>query len=180
MRNICLIVLAVMCCAMVTAQRPLYVVNGVVVESIQHIPQEDIESIDTLPADEQSIATWGLGASEGVIIVTLHYDTPAMFNHDGVTNFTNYLAKHVKWSDNMPAERVSLRLIINENGKAEIDEVLDVTSRQYLKRVTKAIEASPMWQPAMRNGKGVASQTLVNLQLPVGKELPREHAVIIL
>ena len=33
------------------AQQPLYVVNGSVVESIEHIPQEDIESIDVLPAD---------------------------------------------------------------------------------------------------------------------------------
>ena len=180
MYRFCLILIAVISCGVVSAQRPLYVVNGTVVESIEDIPQEDIESIDTLPADEESIAKWGLGASEGVIIVTLRYDTPAAFSHDGITNFTNYLAKHVKWSSNMPAERVSLRLTIQEDGKAVINEVLDATSRQYLKRVTKAIATSPLWQPATRNGKRVESQTLVNLQLPIGKELPREHAVIIL
>ena len=161
------------------AQQPLYVVNGNIVESIEHIPQEDIESIDVLPADEDTIAEWGLAASEGVIIVRLKYDTPATFNAKGYSNFTTYLAQHIKWSDNMPAERASLRLCITEDGAIEIVEVLDTTSRQFLKRVTKAIESAPRWQPAMRDGKAIESLQLVNIQLPLGKELPKDPYVII-
>ena len=161
------------------AQQPLYVVNGKVVESIEGIPHDDIESIDVLPADEDTIAEWGLGASEGVIVVRLKFDTPASFSAEGINNFTAYLAKQIKWDESMPAERASLRLRITKEGTAEVVEVLDTTSRQFLKRVTKAIAAAPRWQPAMRDGKAIESLHLVNIQLPLGKELPKDPYVII-
>ena len=172
--------IALMCATPLMAQHPLYVVNGKVVDGIEHIPQSDIESIEVLPADEDTISRWGLAASEGVIAVRLIYDTPASFNAAGVDNFTAYLANSVKWDSNMPAERASLRISISEDGTATITEVLDSTSRQFLKRVTKAIDNSPRWQPAMRDGKAIESLHLVNIQLPAGKELPSEHYVIIL
>ncbi len=169
-----------LCAANAVAQQPLYVVNGVVVDGIESIPQSDIESIDVLPADEQTIAQWGMAASEGVILVRLIYDTPASFSYKGTDNFTTYLSKHVKWGANMPAERVSLRVTIDTEGVAHVTEVLDSTSRQFLKRVTKAISAAPHWQPAVRDGKPIESLHLVNLQLPVGKDIPAEQFVIIL
>jgi hypothetical protein len=161
------------------AQQPLYVVNGRVVETLEGIPQSDIESIETLPADEETIAEWGLEASEGVIVVRLVYDTPATFSAEGVNNFTAYLAKHIKWNDSMPAERASLRILIAEDGIAEVVEVLDTTSRQFLNRVTKTIASAPRWQPAMRDGKAIESLQLVNIQLPIGKELPKDPYVVI-
>ena len=48
------------------------------------------------------------------------------------------------------------------------------------RRVERAIEEAPKWQPAMRDGKAIESVHLVNLLLPKGKELPEEHVVIIL
>lgn len=162
------------------AREPIYVVNGTIVESIKSIPQEDIESIDVLPADETTIAEWGTEASNGVIIVTLRYDTPARFEHNDTNNFTDYLATTVKWSATMPAERVSLRIVVKSDGRAEISEVLDSTSRQFLKRVMRAIDSAPLWTPALREGQPVESQHLVNLKLPVGKELPVEQGIIIL
>ncbi len=164
----------------IEAREPIYVVNGTIVESIKDIPQEDIESIDVLPADEQTIAKWGTEASNGVILVTLRYDTPASFNYNGTNNYTDYLASTVKWSSTMPAERVSLRIVVKADGRAEIGEVLDSTSRQFLKRVTRAIDTSPLWSPALRDGKAVESQHLVNLKLPAGKELPIEQGIILL
>ncbi len=174
-----LTIFALVCTTALWAQQPLYVVNGKVVESLEGIPQSDIESIETLPADEDTIAEWGLAASEGVIVVRLIYDTPATFSAEGVNNFTAYLAKHIKWNESMPAERASLRLRITEEGTATIDEVLDSTSRQFLNRVTRAIASAPRWQPAMRDGKAIESLQLVNIQLPIGKELPRDPYVVI-
>lgn len=162
------------------AQEPLYVVNGTIVESIEHIPHEDIERIDVLPADEESIARWGTAASEGVILVTLRYDTPARFEVANCNNFTEYLAATVKWDERMPAERVSLRLTIDEQGNATIAEILESTSRQFLKRVQRAIDAAPRWIPATRDGVAQQSIHLVNIQLPRGKQLPTEQGVIIL
>ena len=59
------------------AQDPIYVVNGQVVSDIRNIPPGDIESTEMLPADEQTIARYGTEASNGVILITLRYDTPA-------------------------------------------------------------------------------------------------------
>jgi hypothetical protein len=174
-----LTLLTLLCASTLWAQQPLYVVNGRVVETLEGIQQSDIESIDVLPADEDTIAEWGLGASEGVIVVRLKFDTPATFSAEGVNNFTAYLAKHIKWNESMPAERVSLRLRITEDGTATIVEVLDSTSRQFLKRVTRTIASAPRWQPAMRDGKAIESLQLVNIQLPIGKELPRDPYVVI-
>jgi hypothetical protein len=180
LRRFAIVVLALVATLTASAREPLYVVNGEVVATIEGIPQEDIESIDVLPANEETIAEWGLEASEGVILVKLRYDTPARFSAEGYTNFTEYLASKVKWNENMPAERVSLRLTIGTDGRATVSEVLQSTSRQFLKRVEKAIGLSPLWNPATRDGKAVESIVLVNLQLPEGKELPVERAVIIL
>ena len=172
-------ILLLLCSALAVAQQPLYVVNGRVVDGIVDVPQGDIESIDVLPADDDTIAEWGLAASEGVIVVRLIYDTPAIFSAEGFDNYTSYLASKVKWDDGMPAERVSLRIAIAEDGKVTISEVIDCTSRQFLNRVSKAVDSSPCWQPAVRDGRAISSVHLVNLQLPVGKEMPREHYVII-
>lgn len=179
MRRVVALIILSVCFNMASAQQPMYVVGGRVVDSIEDIPHENIERIDVLPADDETIAQWGLGASEGVIIVTLRYDTPASFAAGGYNNFTDYLAHTVKWSDNNPAERVSLRLHIEASGRATISEVLQATSRNYLKRVERAIAEAPLWSPAMRDGVAVESIQLVNLQLPEGKSIPLEPAVII-
>ena len=57
------------------AQKPLYIVNGRETEEIASIPPEDIERVETLPADEETIARYGLRASNGVLLVTLRYDS---------------------------------------------------------------------------------------------------------
>ena len=172
-------ILALLCTIEAYAYKPLYVINGTVVDSIEHIPHENIERIDNLPANEETIAEWGLRASEGVILVTLRYDTEARFSHLNYSNFTDYLAATVRWDETMPAERVSLRIVVESSGKATISEVIDSSSKQFLKRVTKAINEAPLWNPAERNGTPVESQHLVNLQLPKGKQLPREMGVIL-
>jgi hypothetical protein len=167
-------------CATLAAREPLYVVNGEVVASIEHIPHEDIESIDVLPADEETIARWGVEASEGVIVVRLRYDTPALFEAEGYTNFSDYLASVVNWREPNNVERVSLRLKIGKDGRAKVDEVLQATSRQLLRRVERAIDEAPLWRAAMRDGEARETQHLVNLQLPLGGRREVEHSVIIL
>lgn len=99
MRIISIVVALLLGVAVAVAREPLYVVNGRVVASIEDIPHEDIERIDVLPANEDTIAEWGSEASEGVIIVTLRYDTAATFVAEGYDNFTDYLAHTVRWSD---------------------------------------------------------------------------------
>lgn len=180
MRHLFLGILLTLSTITLSARGPLYVLNGVRVESIEGVEQTNIERIDVLPATEETIEKWGIEASEGVIMVTLKYDTPALFDAEGFNNFTTYLQHKVKWDKNIPAERVSLRLTIDSEGRATIAKVLQSTSRQYQKRVERAIALSPCWTPATKNGKAVESTQLVNLLLPVGKQLPVEHGVIIM
>ena len=180
MRILSLIAALLLTFGALSAREPLYVVNGAVVATIENIPHEDIERIDVLPADEESIAKWGVEASEGVIIVTLRYDIPAAFHSGTFDNFTTYLAKNVRWSDKMEPARVSLRITVDASGKASISKVLQATSRQFLKRVEQAIKAAPAWSPAMRNGVAVESTHLINLLLPEGEQLPIERGVILL
>ena len=180
LRNILLSAIAATITTIVTAHEPLYVVNGVAMKGIDHIPHENIESIDVLPADEQTIDEWGIEASEGVIMVQLRYDTPAQFVAESCDSFTSYLSQVVKWGENMDVARLSLRLNIDTEGRATISEVLQATSRQLLKRVERAIDEAPKWQAATRNGRSVESIVLINLQLPVGREMPVERGILLL
>ena len=173
-------ILAILCTVEAFGYKPLYVVNGTVVESIEHIPHENIERIDNLPANEETIAEWGIEASEGVILVTLRYDTEARFSHLDFTNFTDYLASTVSWDETMPAERVSLRIKVDSKGNVHIIKVLESTSRQFQKRVERAIASSPQWRAATKNGSSVESTHLVNLTLPEGKTIPVEPGIILM
>lgn len=179
MRIISIVVALLLGVGVAFAREPLYVVNGRVVASIEDIPHEDIERIDVLPANEDTIAEWGSEASEGVIIVTLRYDTAATFVAEGYDNFTDYLAHTVRWSDMHPAERVSLRVKVDVEGRATVTEVLDATSRQFLRCVERAIAKAPLWSAAMRDGEAVESLHLVNLKLPINKALAIDPAVIL-
>ena len=179
MRSLGLCIIGIVVALTAMAHSPLYVVNGEVVDSIDGIPHEDIESIDVLPADDETIARWGNAAMEGVILVRLRYDTPAGFSAEGYANFTDYLADNVRWKENMPAARVSLRVKVDGEGRATLHEILESTSRQFLRRVEQALSEAPLWQPAMRDGAPVESLHLVNLQLPVGSTMPVEYAVIL-
>jgi hypothetical protein len=163
-----------------SARGPLYVVNGTPVKNIDNIEQANIANIDVLPATEETIEKWGIEASEGVILVTLNYDTAAEFRAEGYDNFTTYLQHHVKWDKSMPAERVSLRIKVDSEGRASIVKVLESTSRQFQKRVERTIASAPCWRAATKDGVSVESIHLVNLLLPEGKTLPVEPGVILM
>lgn len=162
------------------AQAPLYVVGGETMSSIDHIPQSDIESIETLPADEQTIALYGQQASGGVIVVTLRYDTAARFEADGATTFTDYITAHVEWDDRMPTAKVSLRYTVGVDGGIVVEEILQSTDKRLLRRIMRALETAPKWQPAMRDGSPVESEHLLNITLPKGRRLAPERGIILL
>lgn len=180
LRQMLLSATALLAAAAASAQSPLYIVGGEPMQSIRHIPQNDIESIDTLPADEQTIALYGPQASNGVIIVTLRYDTPARFEAEGTNSLTDYVASRVEWDDRMPAAKVSLRYTIDADGSLSVEEILQSTDKRLLRRIMRVLDAAPSWQPAMRGGCPVQSEGLLNLTLPKGRQLPPERGIILL
>lgn len=174
------ILAALLWSATTSAQRPapLYIVNGVEMESVAHIPTADIESITPLEIDEATIAQYGERANEGVIIVTLRYDNPARFT--GGDSFNDYIAGHVAWADHYPAARVVMRYTIAADGTLTLGETLESTDARLRKKVVTAVKNAPAWKPATKNGKGVESEYVLSVQLPKGKPMPTEPYIVIM
>ena len=138
------------------AQDPIYVVNGQVVSDIRNIPPGDIESTEMLPADEQTIARYGTEASNGVILITLRYDTPARFPEaDG--SFNDYISKQTDWDDSLPAARVVLRYKITTDGRTVPTDELEATDRS--RRKSTPLAARHARRKAGRKRRGSARTT---------------------
>ncbi|MEG1611555.1 MAG: TonB-dependent receptor [Alistipes sp.] len=176
-RAIVILFCALLAVLQASAQSPLYIVNGQLRDEISTIPPEQIERAELLPADEQTIARYGVGASNGVMLITLRYDQAAQFA--GGQSFTDYIAARVPWSEKEAAARVVLRYTIAPDGKAHLDAVLESTSARLLRRLLKTMDEAPLWAPATQRGKPVASQGVLRIELPKGKTLPREPELIL-
>lgn len=175
------LLLACVCCAAilsVAAQQPLYLVNGTPADDIASIPPDDIELVEELPADEETIARFGPRASNGVILITLRYDEPARFEADSLS-FGNYIACRVRWEAHEPAARVVLRYRITAEGQTIVEDELESTDNRLKRRVLKAVEEAPRWRPARKNGRAVESEGVLRIQLPEGKRMPRQIELVI-
>ena len=159
------------------AQKPLYIVNGVEMESVKHIPEKNIEHIDHLPANEESVAKYGERANNGVIIVTLRYDKEAKFT--GGKSLVDYVGERVKWPENYGVARFVARYTIGADGTFRLGTILQSTDHQFRKRVLKVLQSLPKWQPATKQGKAVESEYVLAVQLPKGKAMPKEPYIII-
>ena len=156
---------------------PLYIVNGVEMESVRHIPEENIEHIDQLEVNEMTVAKYGERAKNGVIVITLRYDREAEFSLD--KPLADYVAERVKWPENYGVARFVARYTIATDGSFQLGSILESTDHQFRKRVLKALQGLPKWQPATKQGKAVESEYVLVVQLPKGKEMPREPYIVI-
>lgn len=162
--------------ATAAAQQPLYIVNGEVRDDITNIPPDEIVSVERLPADEQTIARYGERAANGVLLVSLKLDEKARFTAD--TTFAAYIARHVKWEQDDPAARIVLRYRVTAEGRTEVTEELEATDKRLKRRVMKAVEEAPLWEPATKNGRPTESFGVLHLQLPEGKPMPPKIELI--
>ena len=159
------------------AQKPLYIVNGVEMESVKHIPEKNIEHIDHLPANEESVAKYGERANNGVIIVTLRYDKEAKFT--GGKSLVDYVGERVKWPENYGVARFVARYTIEADGSFRLGTILQSTDHQFRKRVLKVLQSLPKLEPATKQGKAVESEYVLAVQLPKGKDMPKEPYIVI-
>lgn len=160
------------------SRKPLYIVNGIPHDDLQDIAPDDIESIEDLPADEQTIGIYGPEASNGVILVRLRYDTPAHFG-PGDGRFDDYIAGQVRWDDNEPTARVALRYRILPDGSTEVLTELESTDNRLKRRILKAMAEAPRWTPATRDGQPIPSEGVLRVQLPAGREMPRPVELVL-
>ncbi len=159
-----------------SAQQPLYIVNGVEREEISTIPPADILHTEMLPVDEETIARYGEKAFDGVMLITLRYDQPAVF--PAGESFNKYIAKSVKWEADEPAARVVLRYTVTPEGRTVVGAELESTDSRLKRRVVKAVAEAPSWTPAMKEGAPVASEGVLHVQLPEGKPMPRPMEIV--
>lgn len=157
--------------------RPLYIVNGTQMESVAAIPERNIESVETLDADEEIVARYGERANNGVIIITLKYDRPACFS--GGDSFSEYIASRIKWPDHYPVARVAFRYTVDAHGQLTLGEQLESTDVRLRRKVVAQVKAAPSWQPAEKGGEKVACEGVLAVQLPRGRKMPQEPYVII-
>ena len=148
-------------------------------QEVKSIDPEDIVDNQLLPADEQTIQKYGQEASNGVVLITLRYDTPACYIVDGEEqNFSSYVASQVEWKEPNPTARVILSFRINEDGSVTTNKVLEATDKRLLRRVEKAMASVPKWRPALKDGKPISTQHVLRITLPKGGRLMREKVVV--
>ena len=163
-----------------THRLPIYIVNGerMTEEQVKGIHPKDIEDNHLLPADEQTIERYGHEAANGVVVITLRYDTPARFEVDGqMTNYSNYIADRVRWDETDPVARIIISFKVKADGSVSDNDVLEATDQRLLRRIEKAMAEAPRWQPALKDGKGVETTHLLKVTLPKGRTMPRERVV---
>jgi hypothetical protein len=159
---------------------PLYIVNGekMTEEQVKDINPKDIVDNHLLPADEQTIERYGHEAANGVVVITLRYDTPARFEIEGeVTKYSAYIADRVKWDETDPVARIIISFKVKVDGSVAEFDVLEATDKRLLRRIEKAMAEAPRWQPALKDGKGVETTHLLKVTLPKGRTMPRERVV---
>jgi len=161
---------------------PLYIVNGKRMDytEARDISPRNILSEKLLPADEQTIAKYGNEASNGVVLITLRYDTPARFEIDGKEQrYSRYIAERIKWGESDPIARVIIAFRVNADGTVSEREVLEASDKRLLRRIQKMMAEAPKWIPAQRDGKGVTTDHVLRITLPQGRQLPPEPVLII-
>lgn len=164
-------------------QAPLYIVNGEPMseEQVKDIDPSDIVSNTLLPADEHTIAEYGEAANNGVVVIVLRYDTPPRFEVGGEQpGYSRYVGRMVKWdAESDPVARVIIAFRVEADGSVTVRDVLEATDKRLCRRVLKAMEEAPRWQPALKDGEGVATDHVLRITLPEGRTLPREREIAI-
>ena len=162
-------------------RRPVYIVNGERYEgdAFREIPPAEIERMEQLPADEQTIERYGSDASNGVILIMLKYDSKAVFTADSLS-FDRYVARRIKWDATDPVARVVYRFKVQCDGSVVLTDLLESTDGRLRRKVVKAVEEAPRWSPATKDGLPVETEHVLRVQLPEGRAMPPERAVILL
>ena len=127
-------------------RRPVYIVNGERYEgdAFREIPPAEIERMEQLPADEQTIERYGSDASTD------------------------------------PVARVVYRFKVQCDGSVVLTDLLESTDGRLRRKVVKAVEEAPRWSPATKDGRPVETEHVLRVQLPEGRAMPPERAVILL
>jgi hypothetical protein len=162
------------------SRTPVYIVNGerMTEQQVKEIDPSDIVDNQLVTIDETIIEKYGHEAANGVVLITLRYDTPARFVIDGQEeSYSDYIAERVKWSEMDGVARVIISFTVGEDGSIVETDVLEASDKRLLRRVQSAMEEAPCWTPALKDDKGVRTEHLLRITLPKGRKMPREQVI---
>lgn len=165
-----------------TPRLPIYIVNGerMSEDEVKAIHPADIVSNELLTVDEATIEKYGHDAANGVVVITLRYDTPPRFEVNGQeVGYSNYIAERIKWNVIDGVARVVMSFTVNEDGTVSEKEVLESTDRRLLNRIRKEMKLTPKWVSAKKDGKGIQTDHILRITLPIGSRMPRERVILI-
>ena len=111
--------------------------------------------------------------------VNSEHRIPVEYNINKPTSFSRFIADRVKWDETDPVARVIISFAVAADGSVEVKDILEATDRRLLRRIQKALDEAPKWIPALKDGEGVATDHVLRITLPKGRQLPRERVVLI-
>ena len=95
-------------------------------------------------------------------------------------SFDRYVARRIKWDATDPVARVVYRFKVQCDGSVVLTDLLESTDGRLRRKVVKAVEEAPRWSPATKDGRPVETEHVLRVQLPEGRAMPPERAVILL
>ncbi len=184
MKRILLFIATLLCAisAMATgldnAQKPLYILNGKVIEAEEFntISSDDIESMTIIRDEERLRKLDSFGdTSNGVIVVTLkseadndevfiHADIMPSFMSGDIRTFQNWVMESIRYPQKAIESGIEDNIIVsftvNREGYIAAESIKILQSRHAIlaDEVKRVITSSPRWTPAIQAGQNVAVQ----------------------
>ncbi|MFR9603249.1 MAG: hypothetical protein SNG02_05185 [Rikenellaceae bacterium] len=149
------------------SQKPLYIVNGKVVEGEFDTNSTLVERIEYL-SGEEAVEMYGVGASNGVVLVTLKFETPPKFSES--ESLRDHISQRITWIDEENPAQVIFKYRVDPTGRMEVVEILSSDSKKLTKRIYKVVEQMPLWSsPALNSGEAVESFGTERIKVPYKK-----------
>ncbi len=144
-------------------KQPVFVVDGKVVEEVDNIDPETIESISVVK-DSESKVVKKYNATNGVILITTKAktsssanDKPTFNGGDPAIEFPKYLSKNLRYPEVAAKNRISGRVVVqftvDETG--QVGDVVAIASidPDLEKEALRLVRSSPEWTAGKQDGK---------------------------
>jgi protein TonB len=160
---------------------PVYVVDGKVVENIEDIDRESIESMEVYKGYSESPLIKKYNAKDGLFVITTKESAASSkenemesFEKDGeifyivedmpkfpggTTALKTYVYGTLEYPENAKNKGIEgeavVRFLVTEQGKVENSEVLRSSNQEFDAPALKVVKEMPDWIPGKQRGKAV-------------------------
>ena len=149
---------------LINGKQPLYIVDGVPVDSVSNISPDRIVSIDVLK-DSTATAIYGPRGANGVVLVTTKKDNnKEVFTHveemprfpGGEVALLKWLSENIVYPENASKNGIQglvvVKFIVRSDGAVDDVQVVKSLSPDCDAESVRAVQAMPNWTPGKQNG----------------------------